>query len=840
MPRRKKEVEEERKGSAPTGEGAARAESSAGEDEASGTGASPKAKAVKKKAASRGSGRVVISEELAAKGEQVKDKRLVIVESPAKSKTINKILGDGYYVTSSMGHVRDLPVRPRAGDIGVDIEDNFTPRYKILNKKKELVKDLKYLADQAKEVLLASDPDREGEAIAWHLVSALDLPEKKYKRITFNEITKDAVLEALKKPRDIAMDLVNAQQARRIIDRIVGYKLSPLLWEKIATRLSAGRVQSVALKFIVDREREIRAFKPEEYWLISADFKTGEITFNARLARADGKTIEIKNRAEVERILEELKKSDFIAASVTAKERLDRPYPPFTTSLLQQRASTELGFTSKRTMMLAQRLYEGVNLGEAGPTGLITYMRTDSMRIASSALAQARQFINENFGKQYLPDAPNMYKTKSKGAQEAHECIRPTHIEYTPESIKKHLDNDQYRLYSLIWRRFIACQMTPAVYNVTEVVIKAGKYEFVARGRELKFDGYFKVYRTKTVDEEQQLPAIEKGTKFDLPAIKPVQKFTEPPPRYSEASLVKALEKNGIGRPSTYVPTLTTIQSRGYVIAEGRQLIPTELGFLVTENLEKHMASFVDSRFTAEMEAELDKVEEGKADWVKILDSFYKDFEKELAKAARDMVQIRDTIDGRCDKCGSGMIVSWNRNGKKYVCSKQECGNQKFSPASIVKGELCERCSSEMVIKLGRFGKFMACSKYPECKFTKTILRGDRVVRVPDGQMPNCPGFEACAKFPDCAYTVFAVRKGRAPAEPEAKPTECPKCGGRIVHRDCGKPMLVRYTRRGPFLGCSQYPNCRGIGKIPKEWIVELVKVSDKLEQEEAEEKEEV
>ncbi|MBI4244573.1 MAG: type I DNA topoisomerase [Planctomycetes bacterium] len=720
-------------------------------------------------------------------------KNLVIVESPAKCKTINKILGSDYHVTASMGHVRDLPVRPRGGDIGVNIEEGFVPTYKILNKKKDIVKELKFYAENSEMVLLASDPDREGESIAWHLVHALRLPAEKYQRVTFNEITKDAVLNAMKNPRQISDSLVNAQQARRIIDRIVGYKLSPLLWSKIATRLSAGRVQSVALKLIVDREREIIAFKPVEYWLIFAEFTVDGIKFETKLSKIDGETADINNGKEANKIAEELRKLPFKVAQVQAKERQDRPYSPFTTSLLQQRASTELGFTSKRTMMIAQRLYEGIELGE-GPIGLITYMRTDSVRVSDIAMTQVRNFIKDSYPKPYLPDQPNIYKARAKLVQGAHECIRPTDPARSPESIKKYLAEEQYKLYDLIWRRFIASQMTPAVYNVTEVQIKAGRFDFNVRGRELKFDGYYKVYRAKEAEEEQQLPKMKEGSTLQTPTIKPQQKFTEPPPRYSEASLIKILERNGIGRPSTYVPTLTTLQSRGYVISEGRQLKPTELGILVTGALEKHMSNFINIQFTAKMEESLDKVEEGKQEWGKLLDEFYKGFRVELSKAEKNMEQLRDTVEGKCDKCGNDMIVNWSRNGKKTICKNETCGNQKFSPNNIVKDEFCINCAIEMVIKLGRFGKFLACVNYPNCKYTKTILRGDKIVKVPDGQMKDCP--------------------------------------------QCKSKMIVRYTRRGPFLGCPKYPECKGIDKLPKEWIVDIVRDSDKLVQEEAEEKE--
>lgn len=688
-------------------------------------------------------------------------KPVVIVESPAKSKTINRILGNDYIVRACLGHVRDLPKR----SFGVDLENGFAPTYKLLTKRKELVQELKKLASVAPAVYLATDPDREGEAISWHLQQALKLPDEKVRRVTFHEITRDAVLKAFQTPGRISMSMVHAQQARRIMDRIVGYKLSPLLWERIAERLSAGRVQSVALKLVVDREREIRDFKPEEFWKVTARFDRG---FEATL-----KDPEVKTEAEARALVEELQRQKFVVAGVTQKSKFERPYPPLTTALLQQKASIELGYSAKRTMMIAQQLYEGVDLGELGPTGLITYMRTDSFRIADEALRAVRRYIRETFGDNYLPPSPIIYKTRSRAAQEAHECIRPTHVELTPEAVRPSLTPEQYRLYSLIWRRFVACQMREAVYLTTEAEIRAGRALFVARGRELKFDGFMRVQKTAARDE-QVLPALTEGETLTAHEIVPTQHFTEPPPRYTEASLIKALEKFGIGRPSTYAPTLSTIQDRGYVRKQARMLVPTELGVLVTEKLERHFPTFINTRFTAQFEELLDAVEQGREEWTKILQDFFRDFAREFERAREEMKSVKNQAVDTCSRCGQPMILRWNRFGKLIECTNETCKHRKAPRSSQVPGQICPNCRSPMVLKFGRRGRFLACSAYPDCRFTRTIVR-DRIVEVP-------PGFEL----------------------------KCEKSG---------HPMAVRLSRRGAFLGCTGYPACRNAKKIPPDWL---------------------
>ncbi len=701
-------------------------------------------------------------------------KAVVIVESPAKAKTINKILGPKFVVKACFGHVRDLPHRA----FGIDPDKDFEPTYQTIRGKGKILADLRSATRNASEVYLAPDPDREGEAIAWHLVQALKIPEEKARRVTFNEITKEGVLEAFAHPSKISMDRVNAQQARRFLDRIVGYKLSPLLWKKVGRGLSAGRVQSVAVRLIVEREREILAFKVEEYWTVTAKLakETAE-TFAAELAQVDGKELALKNGEETRALVDELSKERYDILAVQQKERVEHAPPPFTTSLLQQQASIKLRYSASRTMRIAQGLYEGVALGDEGEVGLITYMRTDSFRVADEALAECREHIKTRFGAAYVPDAP-ILRAKRKGMQEAHEAIRPTSVERTPEKMKPFLTEDQFRLYRLIWNRFVASQMKPAVYHLTEAKIAAGRGLFLAKGREMKFDGFTALLGHKLKEGEQILPPLASGDALKLQELVPAQHFTEPPPRYSEASLVKALEKFGIGRPSTYAPILSTIQDRGYIRHESRRIFPTELGMLVTDKLIAHFDDILNTGFTAKMEQNLDQIEDGKTAWVDVLREFYAPFVGDLEKALAEMESHKDKepeVRVLCEKCGSPMLEKWNRFGKFLACSKYpECKNAKSLAAPEASGEKCDKCGADMTVKSGRFGRFLACTKYPECKGTKPLQRGNRRLVVPKDFQENC--------------------------------------------EKCGSPMAVRYGRRGAFIACTGYPNCKNTQRVPKEW----------------------
>nr|MBO2478503.1 type I DNA topoisomerase [Bacillota bacterium] len=560
---------------------------------------------------------------------------LVIVESPAKAKTISKYLGKKYMVKASMGHVRDLP----KSQMGVDVDNQFQPKYITIRGKGNILKDLKDSSKKVKRVFLAADPDREGEAIAWHLAHVLELPEEEPCRVVFHEITKEAVKEAFKRPRPIDMNLVNAQQTRRILDRLVGYNISPLLWKKVRKGLSAGRVQSVAVKLIVDREREIRQFVPEEYWTVTAHLKKDGQAFQARFYGRSGKKEELRQEADVQALLNEIADQPLVVHSVKASERRRHPAPPFTTSSLQQEAARKLNFRASKTMSVAQQLYEGIELGKEGSVGLITYMRTDSTRISETARQEAASFIAEQYGEAYLPDRPRQY-AKKEGAQDAHEAIRPTSVYRTPEAVKPYLSRDQYRLYKLIWERFVASQMASAVLDTVTVELKAGDAVFRANGSKLKFPGFMKVYIEGTddqVEEEGFLPPLEEGDRPELEKISPEQHFTQPPPRYSEARLVKTLEELGIGRPSTYAPILETIQKRGYVRLEDKRFVPTELGELVIEQMEQFFPDILNVEFTAQMESNLDLIEEGRMPWIQLLDEFYEDFQKKLKRAHEEM-----------------------------------------------------------------------------------------------------------------------------------------------------------------------------------------------------------
>ncbi len=724
-------------------------------------------------------------------------KSLVIVESPAKARTINKYLGRGFTVLASVGHIKDLP----KSALGVDIENGFEPSYVRIKAKQKTIRELKSAAKEAETIYLAPDPDREGEAIAWHIAEEIDKDGVKTRRVLFNEITKDAIKAAIAKPIDLDRKKYEAQQARRILDRIVGYQVSPVLWKKVRMGLSAGRVQSVAVRLICEREAEINAFKTVEYWHIDVLFQSaGGDEFTARLAKKDGKKLVPATKTESEGIVAELRELQYKIAGVEKKEVRRNPLPPFTTSKLQQDASRKFGFTAKRTMMIAQQLYEGVELGSAGPVGLVTYIRTDSTRLADSAVTAVRGFIEKEYGKEYLPAKANVYK-KKKGkskTQDAHEAIRPTSMEYRPDSIKSLLTLDQWKLYGLIWKRFVACQMAPAIMDQTRVEITGGTYTLTTSGSVMKFPGFTRVYEVsvetaeKASDKDKEnekakgkgksalLPPINKGEEVGLLDIDPSQHFTQPPPRFTEATLVKELEENGIGRPSTYATILSTIQDRGYVEKEERRLHPTELGTLVNGLLVESFPEILNAEFTAHMEEELDMVEEGKVKWRELMAEFYTPFSKRLEKAKVEMRSVKEDVtptDLLCEKCSKPMVIKWGRRGKFLACTgypeckntgdftTDESGAVKKADKTAETDEKCPKCESPMVIKSGRFGRFLACSKYPDCKSTLPYSTG---VDCPE---EGCGGtlverrtkkgrvFYGCSKYPDCKHATWKLPK---------------------------------------------------------------------------------
>ncbi|UQS83703.1 type I DNA topoisomerase [Bombilactobacillus thymidiniphilus] len=648
-------------------------------------------------------------------------KSLVIVESPAKAKTIEKYLGRNYKVLASKGHVRDLP----KSRMGVDIEHDYEPTYISIRGKGDTIKELKKEAKKAKRVYLAADPDREGEAIAWHVAHLLDLDLNDNNRVVFNEITKDAVKESFKSPRSVDMKLVDAQQARRVLDRLVGYSISPILWQKVKKGLSAGRVQSVALKLVIDREKAINNFKPEEYWSIPTHFQSGtkkKDIFEAAFYGVNDKKKELKSQTDVQQVLQKLdQKADFTVAKVVKKERKRYPSAPFTTSSLQQEANRKLNFKTRKTMMLAQQLYEGINLGSRqGSVGLITYMRTDSTRIASVAKHEASQFLHDEYGERYA--ATKIKKTKNpEGAQDAHEAIRPTSVKRTPESLKKVLTRDQFRLYTLIWNRFLASEMTPAVLDTMTVTIEQNQVQFRANGSKIKFDGFLKLYKDDKKTKDNWLPDLTAGQSVKMVDTNPEQHFTQPPARYTEASLVKALEVNGVGRPSTYAPTIDTIQRRYYVKLNGRSFEPTELGEIVDDLIEKYFPDIVNMDFTAHLEDELDGIEAGKEKWTKVVDEYYQPFSKELKDADEkiEKLQIKDEPAGmNCDICGAPMVIKLGRYGKFYACSRfPDCRNTKAIIKEI--GVTCPKCGEGQVVerKSKKNRIFYGCSRYPECDF---------------------------------------------------------------------------------------------------------------------------
>lgn len=641
-------------------------------------------------------------------------KNLVIVESPAKAKTIEKYLGRSYKVVASVGHIRDL----KKSSMSIDFDDNYKPQYINIRGKGPLINSLKKEAKNAKQVFLASDPDREGEAISWHLAHILDLDPKAKNRVVFNEITKDAVKNAFVEPREIDMDLVDAQQARRVLDRIVGYSISPILWKKVKKGLSAGRVQSVALKLIIDRENEIKTFIPEEYWTIDGLFQKGTKKFQANFYGLDGKKVKLSNNDEVKEVLARIKSDDFLVDKVEKKERRRNAPLAYTTSSLQQDAANKINFRTRKTMMVAQQLYEGLNLGSNGHQGLITYMRTDSTRISPVAQNEAADFIKERFGSQYSKQGSKV--RNASGAQDAHEAIRPSNVHYTPESIAKYLDKDQLKLYTLIWNRFVASQMTAAIFDTMKVHLEQNGVRFVANGSQVKFDGYLAVYNDS--DKNKMLPEMSQGEIVKKVSANPEQHFTQPPARYSEASLIKTLEENGVGRPSTYAPTLETIQKRYYVKLAAKRFEPTELGEIVNSLIVEFFPDIVDVKFTAEMEGKLDQVEIGKEEWQKVIDQFYQPFEKEVVKAEEEMekIQIKDEPAGfDCDVCGHPMVIKLGRYGKFYACSNfPDCRNTKAITKEI--GVTCPICHKGQVIerKTKRNRLFYGCDRYPECDFT--------------------------------------------------------------------------------------------------------------------------
>lgn len=648
-------------------------------------------------------------------------KKLVVVESPAKAKTIKKYLGRGYTVEASMGHIRDLP----KSQLGVNVEDNFEPKYITIRGKGELLAKLRKAAKTSDKVYLATDPDREGEAISWHLSHLLGIKENEPCRIEFNEITKDAVKNAIKNPRPINQNLVDAQQARRILDRLVGYKISPLLWRKVRKGLSAGRVQSVASKIICEREREIEAFKPDEYWNLKGIFisSKNKQSFEAQLHSKEKKKIDLKSKQEVDQVLAAIKGEDYTVIKVQKGSRKRSAPPPFTTSTMQQEASRKLGFTTKKTMMLAQQLYEGVDVKGEGSVGLITYMRTDSTRVSDQALAEVRTIIQEKFGNDYVPSKANIFRSK-KGSQDAHEAIRPTSVRYSPKDLQSSLKRDQLRLYTLIYNRFMASQMKPALYETLTVNISAGEYIFRASGSRKVFPGYTALYMEGNDEGKEEkdimLPDLEEGEKLELKEYKSEQKFTQPPARYTEASLVRALEDMGIGRPSTYAPTISTIISRGYVVRDARILYPTDLGFIVNDLMDKYFPKIMEYKFTAAMEEKLDKIEEGEVNWRDLLNEFYPSFADYLSHAEQDIgkIEIKDEeSDVVCEKCGANMVIKTGRYGKFLACPNfPKCRNTKPIVEEI--NIPCPKCSAQIVVRKSKRGrKFYGCSNYPECDF---------------------------------------------------------------------------------------------------------------------------
>lgn len=737
----------------------------------------------------------------------------MVVESPAKARTISRILGAQFDVRASVGHVRDLP----KSELGVDVEQQFLPRYVVPRAKARVVKEIREAGQKASAVYLATDPDREGEAIAWHLLEAAGLKSLPYRRVVFHEIVPEAVRQAFRHPREIDMQLVDAQQARRVLDRLVGYRLSPFLWKKVRRGLSAGRVQSVAARLVVEREREVQNFVAVEYWTIDADLaRAGDsaASFKARLVGyADGKSakrkLEIGSETEAQRLVALLKPAAYGVLGVQRKRQSRRPAAPFITSTLQQEASRRLGFSTRRTMALAQQLYEGLALGPEGEVGLITYMRTDSTQVAEPARREARAYIGEKFGAEFLPPSAREYRKKVKGAQEAHEAVRPTSVRREPDSVRRFLSGDQYRLYTLIWQRMVASQMADAQFDVTTMDIEAkpssGADAFLLRATntQLRFAGYRQLYEEASDNGDEEdvgrnpLPDLAAGDALRLLGLTPEQHFTEPPPRYTEATLVKALEEKGIGRPSTYAPTVATILERGYVEKNGRFLLPTELGYVVNDMLVEHFPDFVDVGFTVEMEEELDEIARGERPWQPVVQEFYQPLERALAAAAEAPRQEQETEE-KCQECGRPMVIRWGRRGRFLACSGfPECRGTRplegEEPAVEATDETCQECGAPMVIRSGRFGRFLACTRYPECKGRRALLTK---VGVP---CPRCGSdlverrsrkgrpFYGCSAYPKCDFVVWS--------RPLAQ--RCPQCAGLLVAEREGKAKCSACDWRG-------------------------------------------
>jgi len=773
---------------------------------------------------------------------------LVVVESPAKAKTIKKYLGRGFDVRASVGHVKDLP----KSKMGVDVEKGFKPQYDVIKGKAKILSEIKRAAHRAERVYLATDPDREGEAIAWHIADEIGAKggDARVVRVLFNEITKKAIQKAMEKPLALDRKKFESQQARRILDRLVGYEISPILWDKIRRGLSAGRVQSVAVRLVVEREREIEAFRPEEYWSLDADLAAAlPPEFTARLWKVDGQKADLRDEATTRALAADLEKATFVVSTVDRKERRRNPPPPFTTAKLQQEAANRLGFTAKKTMTLAQRLYEGVELGDEGAVGLITYMRTDSVRLSTEAVDAARVFVEGRYGRDHLPAEPNVFKTKAKAAQEAHEAIRPTSLEWTPERVAPFLEQvgerDMIRLYELVWNRFVACQMVPAVYDQTSADIAAERdgsagaragaegggtsiiATYRATGSLLKFPGYLAVYGAKPHepeageedeekkeaangeregrDETRALPPLEPGMGLTLRGLHPEQHFTQPPPRYNESSLVKEMEQRGIGRPSTYAAILETIQEKGYVEKVERNFKPTHLGLLVTDELVQAFPREMDVAFTAGMEEKLDEIEEGTAAWQTVLKEFYGTFREDLDRAKTKMRNVKRQeipTELSCEECGKPMVIKWGRMGEFLACSGYpECRNTmnfrreegKIVPEKeeeVLVDEKCPQCGGTMVMKRGRFGRFLACTRYPECKGTRPVSIGVSCPKgcggyVTEKRSRRGRNFYGCSSYPNCDFVSWDRPRNEA----------CPRCGG--VY------LLQRYSKRdGSFIAC--------------------------------------
>ena len=775
-------------------------------------------------------------------------KGLVIVESPAKAKTIGKYIGGEFIVEASVGHVKDLPQKPRdESRLGIDIDKGYKPRYVVISGKKEILKRLKDLASKVSKVIIATDPDREGEAIAWHIKTEIEDVNPNVKRVLFTEITKNGIEKGMQNPRDIDMNLVEAQQARRVLDRIVGYRISPFLKKVVNDKisLSAGRVQSVALRLVCEREEEIRNFKPEEYWTIEAEFQTreGEI-LKAKLFKLNGEDPKIPNKETAEKILDDLRGKNFVISDIRKKEILRNPPPPFITSTLQQEASNKLRFSPKKTMMLAQQLYEGVELGDEGRVGLITYMRTDSTRLSDEAVSAVREYIYNNYGKEYLPQTPRVFK-KSKVSQDAHEAIRPTYMKYEPRVVKKYLSEDLFALYELIWNRFVACQMSSAVLEQTVVDITADNYLFRATGSTVKFNGYMQIYEETKIESEEKeekevkIPVkINVGEVLNLTNLIPEQHFTKPPARYTEASLVKELEARGIGRPSTYATIVSTILERGYVELQDRKLVPTDLGFAVNKILTAKFPDVVDYKFTARMEEDLDEIASGRKGYFEVVDSFFKPFDKHLReletkvatkptetppatvggevklaypgitpetpkidKHLRELEEKKDEIreliqeetDIVCDRCGSKMVVKVDRDGKYLACSNLSCKNTLAFPQNgvIEETRICPQCGGRLILRRGKFGKFYGCENYPSCRYTESITTGIKCPECGIGELVERKSkrkriFYACSNYPNCDFILWD--------KPVNKP--CP---------ECGYPLIVKSRRKTASYKC---PRC--------------------------------